>query len=24
MAAGLADHVWSMAEWISFPAVLRS
>ncbi len=21
MAAGLADHVWSMAEWLSFPAV---
>jgi hypothetical protein len=24
MAAGLADHVWSISEWISFPAVLRS
>jgi hypothetical protein len=24
MAAGLTDHVWSMAEWISRPAVLRS
>ena len=24
MAAGLADHTWSMAEWISFPVVLRS
>lgn len=24
MAAGLADHVWSMAEWISRPALLRS
>jgi hypothetical protein len=24
MAAGLTDHLWSMAEWISFPAVLRS
>ncbi len=24
MAAGLTDHVWSMAEWISFPALLRS
>ncbi len=24
MAAGLADHVWSMNEWISFPVVLRS
>jgi hypothetical protein len=23
MAAGLADHVWSMAEWLSFPAVQR-
>jgi len=23
-AAGLTDHVWSMAEWISFPVVLRS
>jgi hypothetical protein len=21
MAAGLADHVWSLEEWISFPAV---
>ena len=21
MAAGLADHVWSLAEWISFPAI---
>jgi IS1 family transposase len=21
MAAGLADHLWSMAEWLSFPAV---
>lgn len=21
MAAGLADHVWSMREWLSFPAV---
>jgi hypothetical protein len=21
MAAGLADHVWSMSEWLSFPAV---
>ena len=20
MAAGLADHVWSLREWISFPA----
>ena len=24
MAAGLADHVWTMAEWIRRPAVLRS
>jgi hypothetical protein len=24
MAAGLTDHVWSISEWISFPAVLRS
>jgi IS1 family transposase len=24
MSAGLADHVWSIYEWISFPAVLRS
>ena len=24
MAAGLTDHVWSIAEWIHFPAVLRS
>ena len=23
MAAGLADHVWSMAEWLSIPAVRR-
>jgi hypothetical protein len=23
MAAGLADHVWSMSEWLSFPAVHR-
>jgi len=21
MAAGLADHVWSLKEWLSFPAV---
>jgi hypothetical protein len=21
MAAGLADHVWSLAEWLKFPAV---
>jgi IS1 family transposase len=24
IAAGLTDHVWTMAEWISFPSVLRS
>jgi len=24
MAAGLTDHVWSMAEWITRPALLRS
>jgi hypothetical protein len=24
MAAGLADHVWTMDEWVSRPAVLRS
>jgi IS1 family transposase len=24
MAAGLTDHVWSISEWISRPAVLRS
>jgi IS1 family transposase len=24
MAAGLAEHVWSIPEWISFPTVLRS
>ena len=23
MAAGLADHVWSMGEWITLPVVLR-
>ena len=23
MAAGLADHVWSMAEWLTYPAVQR-
>jgi hypothetical protein len=21
MAAGLADHVWSLTEWLSLPAV---
>jgi IS1 family transposase len=24
MAAGLTDRLWSMAEWVSFPVVLRS
>ena len=24
MAAGLADHVWSLSEWLSLPAVQRS
>jgi hypothetical protein len=24
MAAGLADHVWSLAEWLAVPAVRRS
>jgi IS1 family transposase len=24
MSAGLADHVWSLEEWLSFPAVQRS
>ena len=24
MAAGLADHVWSLSEWLSFPAVQRT
>ena len=24
MAAGLADHVWSLEEWMSFPAVQYS
>ena len=24
MAAGLTDHVWSMSEWLRFPAVRRS
>jgi len=23
-AAGLADHVWSLSEWLSFPAVQRT
>jgi hypothetical protein len=23
MAAGLSDHVWSLAEWLKFPAVKR-
>ena len=21
MAAGLADHVWSLKEWLTFPAI---
>ena len=24
MAAGLADHVWSLRDWLSFPAVQLS
>jgi IS1 family transposase len=24
MAAGLADHIWSLGEWLSFPAVQRN
>src|SRR5262249_13327941 len=24
MSAGLADHVWSLAEWLSFPTVQRN
>lgn len=24
MAAGLTDHVWSLAEWLTFPAVKRA
>ena len=24
MAAGLADHVWSLSEWLSLPAVHRN
>jgi IS1 family transposase len=24
MAAGLTDHVWSLAEWLTFPAVQRT
>ena len=23
MSAGLADHIWSLEEWLSFPAVQR-
>jgi hypothetical protein len=23
MAAGLTDHVWSVREWLTFPAVQR-
>ena len=24
LAAGLTDHVWSLAEWLTFPAVQRA
>jgi len=24
MPAGLADHVWSLAEWLSFPAAQQT
>jgi hypothetical protein len=24
MAAGLADHVWSLAEWLAIPAASRA
>jgi hypothetical protein len=24
MAAGLSDHVWSIGEWLGYPAVDRS
>jgi uncharacterized protein YbjQ (UPF0145 family) len=24
MSAGLADHIWSLEEWLSFPAVQRN
>jgi len=24
MAAGLADHVWTLEEWVTLPAVDRS
>src|SRR5262245_47223481 len=24
MAAGLADHIWTMEEWLTFPGVQRS
>ncbi len=24
MAAGLTDHVWSLAEWLAYPAVQRA
>jgi hypothetical protein len=23
MAAGLADHVWTMREWITYPSIQR-
>jgi hypothetical protein len=23
MAAGLADHVWSLSEWLTYPSVQR-
>jgi len=23
MAAGLADHIWTLSEWLTFPAVQR-
>ena len=23
MAAGLTDHVWSLSEWLTYPAVQR-
>jgi hypothetical protein len=24
MAAGLADHVWSLMEWLSFPTIQQT
>jgi hypothetical protein len=24
MAAGLADHVWSLKEWLTLPAIQRT